>query len=394
MLSPIKEVNMFFKKKENSGLTAEIRVKRCYGCGAILQDKDPNEIGYVPPEKFESGEETLCERCYKLRHYSSYSKSKNFNLDYITILSHAKEEHALAVYVLNAFCLNGSFLDGIGRYLPENVLVVVNKRDCLPENYSDEFIKAKVQKKMEEENIKPKDIILTSASVSKNENIDVLLSKISNLRCGKSVYFFGAYQVGKSSLINALLMDFNNKTEKMITTSPYPGTTLDVINIPLDSETYLYDTPGIYNSSSMVSFLEPTLIKYVLPRNQVRPETYMTKEGQSFVLYNLMRIDMTKGDKTNLAFFKSNDMTISRCKINKADSLVDGYSQIGKTEIQTEKVKGHQDLVKNTVVAIPGHLNTIRVFGLMFIEFNGKDQEFDIYVPQGVKVTIESDITK
>ena len=189
-------------------------------------------------------------------------------------------------------------------------------------------------------------------------------------------------------------MDFNNKTEKMITTSPYPGTTLDVINIPLDSETYLYDTPGIYNSSSMVSFLEPTLIKYVLPRNQVRPETYMTKEGQSFVLYNLMRIDMTKGDKTNLTFFKSNDMTISRCKINKADSLVDGYSQIGKTEIQTEKVKGHQDLVKNTVVAIPGHLNTIRVFGLMFIEFNGKDQEFDIYVPQGVKVTIESDITK
>ena len=86
---------MLFNKKKNSGLTAEIRVKRCYGCGAILQTNDPNDVGYIPPEKYESDDETLCERCYKLRHYSKYSESKNFNLDYITILSHAKEEKAL-----------------------------------------------------------------------------------------------------------------------------------------------------------------------------------------------------------------------------------------------------------------------------------------------------------
>ena len=387
---------MFFKKKTNSttGLTAEIRVKRCYGCGAILQCTDPNDVGYIPPEKFESDEESLCERCSKLRHYSKYSQSKNFNLDYITILSHAKEEKALAVYVLNAFCLMGSFLDGIGKYLPENVLIVVNKRDCLPENYSDDFIKEQVKTKLVEENITPKDIILTSASVSKSENIDVLMSKISELRDGKSVYFFGAYQVGKSSLINALLMDYNNNTDKMITTSPYPGTTLDVINIPLDEETYLYDTPGIYNSTSMVSYLEPTLIKYVLPRTQVRPETYMVKDGQSFVLYNFARIDVIKGDKTNLKFFKSNDLTLSRCKSNKAQELVNSYCQEGKIYIQTSKVKSSGDLVKYTIKAIPNQLNTLRIYGLLFIEFNGKDQEFDVYVPNNVKVEIEGELKK
>ena len=385
---------MLFNKKKNSGLTAEIRVKRCYGCGAILQTNDPNDVGYIPPEKYESDDETLCERCYKLRHYSKYSESKNFNLDYITILSHAKEEKALAVYVLNAFCLMGSFLDGIGKYLPDNVLVVVNKRDCLHASYSDDYIKSQVQQKLKEENIVAKDIILTSASVTNNKNIDVLIKKIIELRNNKNVYFFGAYQVGKSSIINCLLMEYNNKTDKMITTSPYPGTTLDVINIPLDEETYLYDTPGIYNSASMVSFLEPTLIKYVLPRTLVRPETYMVKEGQSFVLYNIARIDVTKGDKTNLTFFKSNDLTLSRCKIAKAGALVDSYSEAGKSEIQTDKIKANHELVKIHIKAIPNQLNILRIYGLLFVEFVGKDQEFDVYVPTAVKVTIEGELKK
>ena len=101
---------MLFKNNKTSGLTAEIRVKRCYGCGAILQDQDPNEIGYVPTEKFQSEDETLCERCYKLRHYSSFKKTAGLNIDFVTILDHAKEENALAIYVVNAFSIQASVL--------------------------------------------------------------------------------------------------------------------------------------------------------------------------------------------------------------------------------------------------------------------------------------------
>ena len=110
---------MFFHKTKASGVTAEIRVRRCYGCGAILQDQDPDEVGYIPKEKFESGDENLCERCYKLRHYSKYKASGDFTIDYVTILSHAKEEGALVCYVLNAFSLEGSFLNGISKFWQE-----------------------------------------------------------------------------------------------------------------------------------------------------------------------------------------------------------------------------------------------------------------------------------
>lgn len=384
---------MFFHKTKSSGVTAEIRVKRCYGCGAILQDQDPNEVGYIPKEKLESDQENLCERCYKLRHYSKYRASGDFTIDYVTILSRAKEENALVCYVLNAFSLEGSFLKGINKFLPEHFLVIVNKRDLLPKGYSDEYIIDRVKERMEKDGSKPIDIIITSSGNHRN-NIDALISSIENNRNGKSVYFVGAYQVGKSSLINCLLMGYTNCTEKMITTSPYPGTTLDVISIPLDDDSFLYDTPGIYNSSSIISFIEPEIVKYVLPRSEVRPETYASKEGQSFLVSNLARIDFISGDKTNFTFYKSNDLTLQRCKTNKADSLFDSIANNVNSEARTAKVTSMKSLKKVTFHADGNDTARLVINGLLFVEFIQKGQTIDCYVPEPVEVSLESTSVK
>lgn len=384
---------MFFHKTKSSGVTAEIRVKRCYGCGAILQDQDPNEVGYIPKEKLESDQENLCERCYKLRHYSKYRASGDFTIDYVTILSRAKEENALVCYVLNAFSLEGSFLKGINKFLPEHFLVIVNKRDLLPKGYSDEYIIDRVKERMEKDGSKPIDIIITSSGNHRN-NIDALISSIENNRNGKSVYFVGAYQVGKSSLINCLLMGYTNCTEKMITTSPYPGTTLDVISIPLDDDSFLYDTPGIYNSSSIISFIEPEIVKYVLPRSEVKPETYASKEGQSFIVSNLARIDFISGDKTNFTFYKSNDLTLQRCKTNKADSLFDSIANNVNSEARTAKVTSMKSLKKVTFHADGNDTARLVINGLLFVEFIQKGQTIDCYVPEPVEVSLESTSVK
>jgi 30S ribosome assembly GTPase len=380
---------MFFKKNKESGLTAEIRVKRCYGCGAILQSQDPNEVGYVPPEKFASDDETLCERCYKLRHYSQYKETKDINIDYITILDNAKEENALAVYVFNAFSLNGSLLDGLGQYLPKKVLVVINKRDLLPRSYSDEYLIAQTKALLKSQNIEPLDILVTSASSSKTANIPSLLEDINKYRDGKDVYFIGAYQVGKSSIINSLLMAYKNETNRVITTSPYPGTTLDVISIPLDENSNMYDTPGIYNSKSIISKLEGKIIKYVLPRNEVRPESYAAKDGQSFLFSNLARFDFVKGEKTTFTFYKSNDLSLQRAKINKADELFTQLAGNDSLETRSERFQSIKALSKTSLKALKGVQNRVRIYGLGFIEFNGSDQEIDVYAPEGISVTIE-----
>jgi ribosome biogenesis GTPase YqeH len=377
-----------FKKSHTTGVTAEIRVRRCYGCGSILQDQDPSEAGYLPPEKFEKGDEELCERCYRLRHYSSFRKI-DFNLDYVTILTKAKEEGALAVYVLNAFSLCGSFLEGLGKYLPSNVLVILNKRDVLPEGFSDEYLLAYARRALAKENIAPKEILLTSAT--NKTGIESLFKKINQYRNGRSAYFFGSYQTGKSSLINSLLGSYTNTTGKTITTSPFPGTTLDVIAIPVDEESYIYDTPGIYSPRSMISFLEPEEVRYILPREPIRPERYGAKEEQSFLLSNMARIDFESGDKTDFTFFKSNDLMIFRCKKSKADKGLQENCDNENLEPRTGKVKSMADLVPTFVEAIDGKRNILRISSLAFVEFLGNGQKLAVYAPKGIKVVLESD---
>ena len=379
---------MFGKQKTNHGLTAEIRIKRCYGCGAILQDQDPNEAGYIPTDKLESEDECLCERCYKLRHYSAFKEMPDFTVDYVTILSKAKEEDSLIVYVRNCFTLASSLLPGIGKYLGKKVRVVLNERDLLPVSYSDEYLVSYAKQLLAKEGIEPLDIIITSSS-GKGKNVDKRMADINKFRGGKSVYFVGAYQVGKSSLINCLLQDYSNRTNHRITTSPFPGTTLDVISIPLDENSFLYDTPGIYNRYSMVSFLEPSITRYVLARNAIRLEEYTAKEGQSFLFSNFCRFDFVEGDKTNFTFYKSNDLTLQRAKINKADSLFASLAENVNLQARTEKIHKLDDMKKYSFTALDNQPERIVIKGLGYIEFLGKGQKIDVYVPLPVEVIQE-----
>ena len=229
---------MIFKKNTSTGVTSEIRIRRCYSCGAILQDNNPNEEGYVTSDRIKNiDDDILCERCYKLRHFSS-PKTNNFNSDFATILLSAKEEKALGVYVLNAFSLYGSIIESIPPYLPNNLLVIINKRDVLPTEISNEYLKKQVTAIFNKQQVSPKDILITSAN--EPESIKKILESINNLRKGKNVYFFGAVQVGKSSLVNEILRNYTNETSKLITTVQYPNTSLNVISIPLDKNTYLF----------------------------------------------------------------------------------------------------------------------------------------------------------
>ena len=84
---------------------------------------------------------------------------------------------------------------------------------------------------LKDNGIKIDDLILTSAK--KRANIDDLLAKIDEMRDGRDVYVIGMANVGKSSLINRILQATGVEAD-VITTSQFPGTTLDLIDIPFD----------------------------------------------------------------------------------------------------------------------------------------------------------------
>ena len=70
----------------------------------------------------------------------------------------------------------------------------------------------------------------------------------------------GTTNVGKSTLINKLI-EISVGEKDVVTTSRFPGTTLDMIDIPLDETTFMYDTPGIIQEHQMTHYVSEKELK-------------------------------------------------------------------------------------------------------------------------------------
>ncbi len=277
-------------------------------------------------------------------------------------------------------------IDEIDKYLGDNVLVILNKRDVLPKSLSDENIKKSALLQLKQNHIKVKDIVITSSS--SNYNLDELFNKINSLRNGKDVYFIGASQVGKSSIINAILRNYKNMTTKCITTSSFPGTTLDLIDIPLDENSSVFDTPGIFNSKSLLNRVERNILRYIVPRDEVKPKIYQSGDKQSYIFGALARLDFISGKKTNFAFYFSNEVIITRTKLDKADRTFDSLAQTNQVKPTSTLIKSMKDLVKKEIkLPATGHIS-IKIFGFGFIELEANNQILEVYVPQNVGLKV------
>lgn len=96
----------------------------------------------------------------------------------------------------------------------------------------------------------------------------------------------------------------------MITTSSLPNTTIDTISIKLSNELTLIDTPGLLDNFDIINHIDPSLIKKVIPTNEIKPATYQIKCFQSIFLDDLLRIDFLSN--SNVTFYISNKININR----------------------------------------------------------------------------------
>lgn len=54
----------------------------------------------------------------------------------------------------------------------------------------------------------------------------------------------GCANTGKSTFINNLIREYRLDRKMRLLTSPIPGTTLNIITVPLPNGVKVYDTPG------------------------------------------------------------------------------------------------------------------------------------------------------
>ena len=109
--------------------------KKCLGCGVELQDENMLLDGYTV-----NLENDLCQRCFRLKNYGEYQATTKTNEEYQQILEAVGKTKDLVVYVTDVLNVEQDLYD-IRKFLPNKILLVLNKRDVIPKSVKDENAK-------------------------------------------------------------------------------------------------------------------------------------------------------------------------------------------------------------------------------------------------------------
>ncbi|RIN27150.1 ribosome biogenesis GTPase YqeH [Staphylococcus succinus] len=296
----------------------ETEILKCIGCGAPLQAEDPDAPGYVPEHNLYR-EDVVCKRCFRLKNYNEVQDVGLESEDFLNLLNGLAEKNGIIVNVVDVFDFEGSFINAIKRIVGNKKIILVgNKMDLLPKQINKRRVKEWLKKTARKYGLEAEDVVLISAE--KNEGIEDLLTSINTLRNHEDVYIVGTTNVGKSTLINKLI-ERSVGEKDVVTTSRFPGTTLDMIDIPLDEKTFMYDTPGVIQAHQMTHFVTENELKTIMPKKEIKQRIYQLNEGQTLFFGGLARIDYVSGGRRPLVCYFSNELNIHRTKTENANEL-------------------------------------------------------------------------
>ncbi|MCH4058184.1 MAG: ribosome biogenesis GTPase YqeH [Lactobacillaceae bacterium] len=296
----------------------------CIGCGAKLQSEDPQQAGYIPAASLkkqlaDDQAAFYCQRCFRLRHYNEIADIAIDDDEFTRLLNGLGHKKALIVNVVDLFDFDGSVIPGLHRYVGDNpILLVGNKADLLPKSVHRSRVRNWLEQQANQQGLHPVATILTSAK--KNFQLDELLAAIDKYRQHRDVYVVGTTNVGKSTLINAIIKSTVGASD-LITTSQFPGTTLDQIQIPLADGQSIIDTPGIINGTQMAHFLGKNELRYISPQTEIRPKVFQLTPPQTLFLGALARLDYLSGKRSSLVVYVENQLLVHRTKTATADDF-------------------------------------------------------------------------
>ena len=293
-------------------------MNKCIGCGAHLQIDDPKKEGYTI-----SLDHTLCNRCFRINNYNEYQKIEKTNNEFIPILKKINETNSLVLVVVDILNINKD-LNFITKYLNNDIILVLTKRDTLP-------YKVNNQKLLDYDyGIKCIDKVIISSN--KNIGLDELYEKIYQYKKDKNVYIVGYSNVGKSTLINKLIYNYSD-INQTITTSMLPSTTIDSIEIPFNEELTIIDTPGIIEEGNIINEVETETLKKIMCKKEIKPITYQIKNKQTITIEDILLIESSNN---NFTFYMSNNLKIDR-----------KYKELNKDDLKeyTLRINENNDIV-------------------------------------------------
>ncbi|MBO2534884.1 ribosome biogenesis GTPase YqeH [Rummeliibacillus suwonensis] len=356
----------------------------CIGCGTQIQTEDKNAPGYAPVSTLEK-EDIICQRCFRLKNYNELQPVSLTDDDFLRILNGLGKHEGLIVKIVDIFDFNGSWLPGLHRFVGNNqVLLIANKADLLPKSVKKQKVIHWLKREAKALGLKPIDVLLVSAH--KGNGMQQAMEAIDEYRRGRDVYVVGCTNVGKSTFINRIIKQATGAGD-IITTSYFPGTTLDMIEIPLDDGHAIYDTPGIINHHQMAHYLDPSELKYIMPKKEIKPKVFQLNPEQTLFIGALARFDFIQGKRSAFTVYIANDLNIHRTKLENADELYRNH----KGELLTPPSEKYIDQLPKLVrheFSIKEEKTDIVFSGLGWITIQNPNVVVAAYAPEGVEIQI------
>lgn len=359
----------------------------CTGCGIHIQTEEKDQPGYAPLNSVVEREYPVCQRCYRIKHYSDVAPVTLDNEGFQKILRDIGKRPALVVKVVDLFDFAGSWVKEINKYVGKNpIILVANKADLLPKVTNFERVEFWLKKEVEKQGVRVDDIILISAK--KRINIEFVKEAIDARIGNKDVYVVGTANVGKSTLINGLLGLYGQEEGAEITTSRYPGTTLSTIRMDLPNHSGdLIDTPGIMTKHRLTDLVCAKSLRDITPEGYINPKTYQLNDQQTLFLGGLARFDYVEGPKQGFSVYAANQLTVHRTKLERADELYANHLGTLLTPPCEHCPDTLRSLVPHRITLKSGHPQDIVISGLGWITVRGMHYtSVVVHAPKGVEV--------
>ncbi|MNI03777.1 GTP-binding protein Der [compost metagenome] len=359
-------------------------ILNCAGCGVHLQFDEPGKLGFVPAEALQK-EPIICQRCYRIKYYNEASSITLKQDDFLKLLGDIGQKKALVVNIVDLFDFEGSMISSLARFVGNNpILLVVNKIDLLPKVTNYNKIVNWVQRQAKDHGLRVVEVVLCSAK--KNMGFDRVIASLQEHRGDRDIYVVGATNVGKSTLINRLISDFSD-LESELTTSQYPGTTLDLVKIPLEDGRCIVDTPGIVYSHRLTELVSKRNLSVLMPDKPLKPVVFQLNEGQTLFFGAFARFDFLHGERQSFTCYSSNAIQIHRTKLERADDLYANHKGELLTPPTKQELEDMPKLAKHPIHIPKGLKMDISISGLGWIKVNSDTgADLAVYAPKGVKV--------
>ncbi len=290
-------------------------MNKCHGCGITLQNKDVNKLGYV-----KNVDNNLCERCFRIKHYNDYKRVIKDN-DYVLNLLKKIDPNSLVVLIIDIMNIPES-LEIVNQNIKNNILLVFSKADLLPSEMYDDKLDRICQ------NLKINYIDRILVSSNKNYNLDSLMEKINSCKKTKKVYFIGFSNSGKSTLLNKIIYNYTDLNDA-ITTSLLPSTTLDFIDVKINDELTIIDTPGILEEGNLIDVIDEKYLSKIMPKKKINPRVYQIRGKQLIHIEDIITLEL---NDANIVLYVSNSLKVTReydkeikgleFELNKGEDLV------------------------------------------------------------------------